>query len=91
MVMGNALPNFNSDRDLLYVGACVSSRVSPVQHQQLKTGETLYGDFCRDEQCTCILHEKYQKVAVFQALLVQNMTLQSTFQKKIMKNTCRLS
>jgi len=78
MVMGNALPNFNSDCDLLYAGDCVSSRASPVQHQQLKTGETLYGDFCRDVQCTCILHEKYQKVAVFQALLVQNMTLPLT-------------
>ena len=63
--MGNALPNFNSDRDPLYMDAYVPRRVSQTQPQRVRTRLTLYGDFSRELHCPCILREEYQKFVLF--------------------------
>ena len=60
--------------------------VSIIVHLSVNAKDVDESILLKDEQCTCILHEKYQKIAVFQALLVQNMmTLQSTLQTFFMK------
>ena len=65
MDMGNALLNFNSDRELLYMGEYDPRRVGQMQPQHGRSRPTLYEDFCREIHYTCILHEKCQKIILF--------------------------